>query len=282
MIGFIGAILLSVFIFICFYSIAPTIDGLNGLQLLSKGRYTNIEEKKCIIYMLSLETICIFFIPALILLFSIYQKPSLFGKCKIHSKGKFLFAIICIVIAELPGINLLSDINTKSLLYFLGEESDQWLQFLRAETLTNSLIPKELYVIDIVCMALIPAICEELFFRGFLQKIAISVFKNTHIAVIFTAFIFSILHGDIFNLIPRFVLGILLGYIFISSGNLCYSILAHALHNTIVVTCTAFVEQIPSTITEIGMLNNMPLLGLASIIILIGFIYKISIGEKTN
>ena len=119
-------------------------------------------------------------------------------------------------------------------------------------------------------MALVPAICEEVFFRGFLQTTAILIFKNRHGAVILIAVIFSILHGDIFNFIPRFALGVFLGYLFLYSRHIIVPILAHALHNTWVVVCSTHQQLFPTDLDTIGTTENLFVLGIGSVLILTG------------
>ena len=87
--------------------------------------------------------------------------------------------------------------------------------------------------VNLLMVAIVPAIGEELFFRGMIQPIFTRWFKNVHIAIFITAFLFSALHMQFFGFLPRFLLGILFGYLFVWSGNLWFPIMAHLIHNTI-------------------------------------------------
>lgn len=88
---------------------------------------------------------------------------------------------------------------------------------------------------NIVVVALLPAVCEELFFRGALQTIITRWFGNHHAAIILTAFIFSLAHGDVFGLFPRWVMGLVLGYLFYYSGSILVDACAHFMNNAILV-----------------------------------------------
>ncbi len=79
----------------------------------------------------------------------------------------------------------------------------------------------------------IPAICEEFFFRGIVQNIFIRLL-TPHGSVFFTAFFFSIMHLEIYSFLPRFFLGIILGYIFFYTKHIFFPILAHLLNNSLV------------------------------------------------
>ncbi len=107
--------------------------------------------------------------------------------------------------------------------------------------------------VSIICIALLPAISEELFFRGALQRIFHSMSGNAHIAVIFAAIIFSLMHFDIEGLLPRFFLGCLLGTIYVITGSLLPGIFFHFLNNLMVVVSIGISDK---PITEI--INTPP------------------------
>lgn len=86
-------------------------------------------------------------------------------------------------------------------------------------------------VINIIVMALIPALSEEFFFRGCVQQVLKEWSKNAHIAIWITAFIFSFIHFEFYGFVPRMLLGALLGYLFYWSGSLWVPIISHAFIN---------------------------------------------------
>jgi len=86
-------------------------------------------------------------------------------------------------------------------------------------------------VYTILVIAVVPAIGEELMFRGYLQQKLKNWIKNPHIAILITAFLFSAIHLHFQGIIPRFALGMLLGYLFYWSNSLWLPILAHFVNN---------------------------------------------------
>jgi len=82
-----------------------------------------------------------------------------------------------------------------------------------------------------VVIAIIPAIGEELLFRGLIQNQLQSWARNAHWAVWITAILFSAIHIQFYGFVPRMLLGALFGYMYLWSGNLLYPMLAHFANN---------------------------------------------------
>ncbi len=97
-------------------------------------------------------------------------------------------------------------------------------------------------VANLVVVALLPAVCEEVFFRAGIQNLLQRWFSadgrkpwGTHVAVWVTALIFSLGHGELFSFMPRLVLGAVLGYLYVGSGSILPNMLAHFFNNALVV-----------------------------------------------
>lgn len=142
---------------------------------------------------------------------------------------------ILIMIAALPLIGLLSfDADTFALPDFLKDFED-WTR--EAEASSNKILvrligdPRSgILVLNVFVFALVPAVCEELFFRAMLQRNLAKVY-NPHLAIFIASFIFSFIHLQFFGFFPRLLLGVLLGYFFYLSGNVTLCIIAHFAFN---------------------------------------------------
>ena len=97
--------------------------------------------------------------------------------------------------------------------------------------------------LNVIIIALLPAICEEVCFRGALQRIMIHITKNAWTGIIVTALLFSALHLQFQGFFPRMFLGIILGAIYWYSGSLWPSILAHFVNNAIQVVVVSYAPQ---------------------------------------
>jgi membrane protease YdiL (CAAX protease family) len=123
-------------------------------------------------------------------------------------------------------------------------------------------------VINVVLMAAIPAICEELFFRGALQRIMIRLFKRPLPGILVAAFLFSFYHFEFGGFIPRLFLGALLGAVYWYSGSLWVAIVGHFFFNAVqIIVAMSFPDMISKD-------TSIPLVLVAfSIAIVVGLLY---------
>ncbi len=138
--------------------------------------------------------------------------------------------------------------------------------------------------INLFMVSILPAIGEELFFRGVIQKILGKWFKNIHWAIVVTSILFSALHMQFYGFFPRFILGMLFGYLYHWSGNLWYPILAHMIHNTVpVVAYYLYATDITGTpVDDIGTGSQVWIWAVAGLILLIIFTKRFRQYNKTT
>lgn len=87
-------------------------------------------------------------------------------------------------------------------------------------------------------VAFTPALCEEVLFRGFALR-PLAKRLNPRSAVIITAIFFSIFHLDVIRLFPTFLLGLVFGYIAITTGSIFPAIGLHLINNSFAVFAPA-------------------------------------------
>jgi membrane protease YdiL (CAAX protease family) len=91
------------------------------------------------------------------------------------------------------------------------------------------------FLMSLLVMAVLPAVFEELFFRGALQNLLAKWWRKPMLAVIVVSLIFSLTHASIYLFPARFILGFALGWMYFLTRNLWVNIIAHFLNNAIVV-----------------------------------------------
>jgi membrane protease YdiL (CAAX protease family) len=104
--------------------------------------------------------------------------------------------------------------------------------------------------INLLMIALIPAIGEELLFRGCLQPIFSRLVKNTHAGIWLAAIVFSAIHLQFYGFIPRMLLGALFGYLYYYGKSMWYPILGHFLNNGSAVVAVFIYQQNGLSVAE--------------------------------
>lgn len=82
----------------------------------------------------------------------------------------------------------------------------------------------------LLLVGIVPAICEEVFFRGFVLS-GLSSRLRPSWSIAFTAVLFAAMHVDFLGLPTYLILGLWFGLLAIMSNSLVWPIVAHLLHN---------------------------------------------------
>jgi len=86
-------------------------------------------------------------------------------------------------------------------------------------------------ITNLFVMALLPAVGEELIFRGLLQRIMVRLTANVHAGIWISATLFSLMHWQFEGFFVRQLLGALFGYLLYWSGSLWLPIIVHFVFN---------------------------------------------------
>lgn len=193
-----------------------------------------------------IESTMTFIVPPIVYYYIMYkEKPmQMIGFRKI-SPFWLVFVGIALMFLSLPVTNLLTEWNESMSLGYVFPKLETLLRNLEktAEQVTERLLNmnniRDL-LLNLIIIALIPAIGEELTFRGVLQQSLTRQWKNTHLAILLSAALFSFFHFQFYGFLPRMFLGLLLGYMFYVSGSLWTSIAMHFVNNGSVVVLYYF------------------------------------------
>lgn len=153
-----------------------------------------------------------------------------------------LFGCLAILFSG-PVIDMLNTWNQSLRLPDSMNAIEQWMidSEKQAENLTKQLLNVDNwkgFISNILIIAVLAGLGEELLFRGVLQKILIKWTSNIHWGIFITAVLFSAIHLQFFGFLPRLVLGVLLGYLCVWSRSLWVPIIAHTLNNAWVIIFT--------------------------------------------
>ena len=147
-----------------------------------------------------------------------------------------MLAGIAIMFTAIPLIDVLTAWNESIVLGGSFAKTEAWMRNMQQHN--DALMQKMLAVdsfggllFNLIAIALIPSIGEELTFRSVLQQFLVKKTRNAHVGILITAFIFSAIHLQFYGFLPRLLLGLFLGYLFYATGSIWTSMLMHFVNN---------------------------------------------------
>lgn len=86
-------------------------------------------------------------------------------------------------------------------------------------------------LVNLIIIAILPAIGEELLFRGVMQKELLKILSNHHVAIIISSIIFSAVHLQIQGFLPKLIIGLIVGYAYYWTKSIWVPMLLHFFNN---------------------------------------------------
>ncbi len=228
--------------------------GIKEITEISKLDFSNPHAVTVIRALQVVQFISLFLVPCFLCarLFSTDSKKYL-GLKKPSHPG-YLIVGIGIMLVAIPFTNLLGELN-RNIHFPTGIEN--WMKKSEEEAaktirvLLSKHTIKDL-LLNIIFIAGLAAVGEELLFRGMAQRLLIKMFKSPWAGIIIAAILFSAIHMQFYGFLPRFVLGIVLGAIYWYSGSLWAAILAHFVYDALIITVTWFYPEMLNEETGIN------------------------------
>lgn len=191
-----------------------------------------------LIFTIIAQDISYFIIPAIIILtkFNPGYQTGIMSIRNLRLSDVLLVTILAF--CTFPVTSLAGQLNSGMVLPDWLSGVEEWMKDKEeyADHLLDQLMAPETFPgiwLNIVIIAALPAISEELIFRGVFQKIFQNLFRSGNFPVWFTAFLFSAIHLQFYGFLPRFILGLIFGYLFLWSRNLWLPIIAHFINNAV-------------------------------------------------
>lgn len=227
----------------------------------------------------AINQIGIFVMPAFIFGYLVNRRPLSYLHFDRHLSFSILVLSLILIIVSIPFVNLLVEFNEQLRLPRFLSNVEKWMRnaedqakfltdiFLKVDTMRGLLV-------NLFIVAFLASMGEELLFRGVILRLFRELFGNVHLAVILSAVLFSALHMQFYGFLPRTLLGILFGYMFIWSGSLWIPIILHFVFNGISVVAAYLYETgyIQTDFDSLGS-NQNSLVIAGSFILSSGLIY---------
>ena len=179
-----------------------------------------------------------FFVPSMLLIYFTNRQAPLYPTLAWNLSWKNVGWVLLLFLVSMPLMEKIIAWNEALTLPQSMKAIEEWMRMQENEmtALTDKMIQAtsvpEL-LLNVLVMAIVPAICEELLFRGVLQNWLAQLISNKHIVIWLTAVIFSAIHIQFYGFVPRMLLGAMLGYLFVWTKSLWVNIFAHFLNNAL-------------------------------------------------
>ena len=214
----------------------------------------NLNSAGALRYISSITQIGIFGLTAFEFAFLVNnEKPMSYLQLHFDVPVSSYLLLILIIITSIPALSYIIAWNEEIKLPQFMSSIEVWMREKEDHAAKLSLLMLSgdktgILFVNLLVMGVIPAICEELLFRGIIITWFKNLFHNVHISVFLGAFIFSAIHFQFYGFVPRFLLGLYFGYLFVWTGSLLPCIIAHFINNGItVVVSYLFNKQLIAT-----------------------------------
>ncbi len=185
-----------------------------------------------------ISTLVLFAVPALLFAVIVNKQPFRYLGFATHSNARQFYLVLLIAIAALFSQSIFSQLNemipiSKHWEQVFKRMEDEYtkevLDMVQMKTFAD-------YIYSLIIIAFLPALFEELFFRGAVQQMFIGAFRNAFWGIFIASLLFSAAHFSYYGFLTRLFLGLVLGYIFYYGKNIWLNVTMHFLNNAVVVT----------------------------------------------
>lgn len=221
--------LIAVFVFVMIATLLFTV-------LVTTGDMNDMSNVKV---MQLIQSFGLFVIPPFVMASLWSNNAFEFLRLKSTLRWTTVLYVVAFMLVAIPFINMLSWLNQQIILPEALSEIEKMMQ--SSEVQIAEITEKMLNVstlgallFNVFLVAVLPALGEELFFRGTIQRL-LSDWKGALFAIWITAFVFSAIHMQFYGFLPRMLLGAFLGYLLLWSGSLWLPIIAHFVNNSVAV-----------------------------------------------
>jgi membrane protease YdiL (CAAX protease family) len=177
-----------------------------------------------------------FLVPAIFFAKVIVRQPKTYLKANWRFPLILLLVVFFIMLISSPLMEMLIHFNQKMVLPQALKGLEKWMRSMedtagqQTEILLQMKSPLS-FLVNLLMIAILPAVAEEFLFRGCFQQIFTGWTKSIHWGVWISAALFSAIHFQFFGFLPRMLLGVFFGYFAAWSGSIWPGVLGHFLNN---------------------------------------------------
>ncbi|SHF41061.1 hypothetical protein SAMN05444274_105118 [Mariniphaga anaerophila] len=283
LVSFLAFMLVSMLLAIPIFGLSSILD-IPNINDLTDSSGINVLK-----YFQVIQSIGLFIIPPIILAWLFQGQISDYLLLNRKSNSKSIFLVMILVLSSLPLINFIGEWNAQMQLpgWLSGMES--WMKNAEenAAVLTEAFLKVDNIgglLFNLFMIALLPAIGEELLFRGVIQRIFCNWTKSHHWGIWISAILFSALHIQFYGFVPRMLLGVLFGYLLVWSGSMWLPVVAHFFNNGFAVVAMYLIDKniLNPGVEEVGATPESRYSAIISLILVFLLMFLIKRENRNN
>jgi len=210
-------------------SLVPKLTGILPSQLGVIGPNTPANIVNATLIVEGASNLFVFLLPAFLFAYLTHPQPAQYLGLRVPGKMIQPVLSILVVLGAMPVLQMMSDlighINFGPTVKASQHANEEMMAaFLNVPNFWSFL---KVFVI----LSIVPAMGEEMFFRGILMRFARKKSSSMVMPIVFSAAVFAFVHSNVYGLISIFIAGVLLAVIYNLTGSLWCSILAHLFFN---------------------------------------------------
>lgn len=276
-ISLVSGFLFSLISFAAIHLISGMPIGNISSELNNLAEGSNVNLLKVLLFMNSFG---LFVLPPLLFCFIFRLSILNFFKLKELRTIQLLPVLFLLFVLFLPILNFTVEWNKLLELPSWLSDLENWMRNAEdsAKIKTDALLRMNSYtdlLVNILLIGLLPALGEELAFRGVVQQTLIGKSSSPHWGIWGAAFLFSFIHFQFFGFLPRLLLGAFFGYLFFWSKSLWLPILGHFINNAGAVLISFYFKEngIEEKIEQVGATQDTNYFALISLAFFGGLLY---------
>lgn len=208
----------------------------------------NPESIRVLKYFQVVQSIGVFIFPPFILAWLFHGKIAEYLSLNKPVNFTSVFLVFTLSFAASPFVNFIGGLNQNMQFPEWLSGVENWMRNAedKAAEITEAFLKVETaggLAFNIFMIAFLPAIGEELLFRGVIQRIFTNWTRNYHWGIWISALLFSALHLQFYGFVPRMFLGVLFGYLLVISGSIWLPIIAHFINNGLAVIMMYLIDK---------------------------------------
>jgi membrane protease YdiL (CAAX protease family) len=238
-------------------------------------------------YFQVVQSIGVFIVPPFILAWLYHGKIAEYLNLDKQVNFESVFLVLVLSIAASPFINFIGGLNENMQFPEWLSGVENWMKNAeeKAAVITEAFLKVDNaggLAFNIFMIAFLPAIGEELLFRGVIQRIFTNWTRNYHWGIWISALLFSALHLQFYGFVPRMFLGVLFGYLLVYSGSMWLPIIAHFINNGVAVVAMYMIDKelLSPEIEEIGTTSDSYYIAAISFVLIFAFLLMIKRQNK--